>query len=324
VLISRIQSVDAPGTNPYMFGVVVTGSHPHLAQQLCAQHHRTYLLVHFQLQPISCVQPAAHAAPDVYPQGAGQLTSQLLPRPLPKASMRNPTHPPVQQHTNPTGLCQQLPKAAPEPADPDAEHQFQQSYATTRRFWDAAAAVVTLATLAFLINLPALKARLCACPASTVTTGANAQDPARQLHPLLRTFPCGTAGPESSSTRVAQAAWLLRHWVPATSALYWISGDLEGSFASVCCIAALVCLFQTRSAAVTAEGYSRNRTLLMSIWRVGSCLLGLLVLVAYKLQRLPGWPAYMLEMYWGRTTMFGAMRLLWHAHLMAVSALNCV
>jgi hypothetical protein len=222
------------------------------------------------------------------------------------------------KHMKPNRVSQQLATAAALGfADPEAERQFQQSYAATRRFWDATGTLVIMSLLPLLVNLPALKARLCPVPTVNDLTSSSLE-PAWQLHPLLRTFPCAEAGPATSSTQLAQVVWLVRHWAPATAALYRINGDLEGSMANLCCIVALACLVWTRGTAVTAEGYSRNRTLLMSIWRIGKSMSGLLALVAHKLQRLPGWPAYTVEMYWGRTTMFGATRLLWHAHLMAV------
>ena len=225
--------------------------------------------------------------------------------------MANPTHTPVQEHTNLKSKYQQQDPSTLQFSDPDAEHQFQQSYAASRRFWDAATAVATLAILSLFVNLPALRARVCNSP---LTTQTYSQGPL-QLRSLLCTFPCA----DSNTTQLAQATWLLRHWVPATIALYQINGDLEGSMATLCCIAVLACLVWNRGAAVRAAGYSQRRTLLMSIWRVGNSMCGFLVLVMCKLQLQPGWPICTVEMYWGRHTMYGATRLLWHTHLMPVS-----
>jgi hypothetical protein len=226
-------------------------------------------------------------------------------------------HPTAESRDHPTRpACQRRPAAAAATAlfefsNTTEEHQFQQSDAASYRFWDTAAALIVVTILIPYINFVALEARL--CPSMTPSTCRDNLSPAWHLHQLLRTFPCAA----SPAVRLAQAAWWLRHWGPATLALYWINGDLDGFVAVLFPVAALLWLFWTSGAAV--RGYSRQRTLLMALWRVGRAVAGILPLVAYKVQRLPGWPAYTVEMHWGRSTMFGATRLLWHVHLMAVS-----
>jgi hypothetical protein len=211
-------------------------------------------------------------------------------------------------------------------ADPGAEHQFQQSFAAGRRYWDAAAALIVLACLLPYVNFLALEARVCpSCPTSA--TCPPSLTPAWHLHPVLRTFPCSDDG-TTPAAKLPRALWWLRHWGPATLALYRINGDLEGYVGHLGCIAALAHLFWTRGGEAARGGaYSKQRTLLLSIWRVGKCVSGALVLLVCRLQLLPGWTSGTWDMHWGQNTMFGATRLLWHAHLMAVSApagLACV
>jgi hypothetical protein len=213
---------------------------------------------------------------------------------------------PASQRQQPTAATAML-----EFTDAATEHQFQQSYAASYRYWDAAAALIVVAILIPYVNFVALEARL--CPPTAARTCPDNMSPAWHLHQLLRTFPCATTG------KLEQVVWWLRHWGPATLALYQIDCDVEAFVSNVGPIAALLWLFCTRGAAsVTGEGYGKQRTLVMTIWRVSKAVSGILALVAYKLQWLPGWHAHT-EKYWGRSTMFGATRMIWHAHLMAVS-----
>jgi hypothetical protein len=227
-----------------------------------------------------------------------------------QATTAKPHHqpsPPASQRQQPTVT------AMVEFTNAASEHQFQQSYAASYRFWDAAAALIVVTVLIPYVNFLALEARLCASIAPT--TCPDNLSPAWHLHQLLRSFPCAT-GPAG---RLAQATWWLRHWGPATLALYQIDCDVEAFVSNLGPIAALLWLFCTRGAAsVTGEGYSKQRTLVMTIWRVSKAVSGTLALAAYKLQLLPGWHSHT-ERYWGHSTMFGATRMIWHAHLMAVS-----
>jgi hypothetical protein len=196
--------------------------------------------------------------------------------------------------------------------DPAAEHQFQQSFAAGRRYWDVLTALLVVAYVNFL----ALEARLCPCTAGPATC-PDSPPPARHQDQLLRTFPCATA----PAGKLAQVAWWLRHWGPATLALYRIDGNLEGYAAHLFPMAALLWLLCMRGAGVRGGGYSVQRNLLMTIWRAGKAVSGILVLVAYKLQQLPGWPAHTLEMCWGRSTVFASTRMIWHVYLMPVGVL---
>jgi hypothetical protein len=260
----------------------------------------------FPVQPHSC-EPGSTSADT-------QTTTRPIqsPRQLNTHKLTLPTKAARHQQQLPTTPLLQF-------VDSDAEHQFQQSFAASRRCWDAATAFVILAIVIPIINLAALEARLCAYPSSS-TDPPSGVSPAWQLHPVLRTFPCAAHGAPGSAWKLPQVVWWLRNWIPASWALYRINGDLEGCMANLCCVAALLWLLCTRGgSAARGPQYSKQRTLLMTCWRIGKSTAGVLALVIYKLQRLPGWPAHAVELYWGSKTMFGATALMWHTHLMAVS-----
>ena len=203
--------------------------------------------------------------------------------------------------------------------DPAAERQFQHHFAVSRRCWDVAAALVILALLP-ICNLAGLRSRVCSDAASTMYPSDQA--PAWHLHPVLRSFPCaeGAAAVGTTNWQLPQLVWLARHWGPATYALYVTNNDLDGCVMHAGSIAALVWLLWARRLVTrgAAHRLQQQRTRLMTVWRLSKSWSALLVLLAFKMRGLPGWPQHTVVMYWGSSTMFGATRLLWQAIFLAV------
>jgi hypothetical protein len=178
--------------------------------------------------------------------------------------------------------------------DPEAEQQFQQSFAVSCRFWDAAAAFATLvALLPFLELAFTTESQLCSATTNVPPTGF----PRHLLKALW---------------------WCQSYWQPAITS-YGITNLLEGAVAMLCCIAMTLWLLWTGGVSPPGAAYSKQRTLLMTAWRVGRSVTGVLVLVAYHLQQQAGWCAQTGKMPWGRNTVCAVTRLLWPAHFLSVS-----
>jgi hypothetical protein len=196
-----------------------------------------------------------------------------------------------QQQPQPTTLH----KSTLQFTDPEAEQQFQQSFAAGRRLWDAAAVLTTLLALVPLLELAfSQDAQLCSATTSLPRTG--------------------------SPRHLLKAVWWCQpYWRPAITS-YGITSSLEGAVAMLCSIATTVWLLWTLGVVSTpGAAYSKQRTLLMRAWRVGRSLTGVLVLVAYHLQQQAGWCAQTAQMPRCRSTMCAVTRLLWPAHFLSVS-----